>query len=271
MKKYNITTVSLANNHVLDYGQQGLIQTIEALNQNKIDWFGAGLDESSATKSFIKVFELGNENFTMAVIGGFEYRENYDKRWSFYANNETGGVNTLSGDKISKQIKLIKKESKDDVFVVIFPHWGKNYVWKSEEQSNLGHQFIDAGADLIIGHSAHRLQEVEKYNDKWIIYSLGNFVFNSGGRFQEFDVPPYSLGAQLVLDKTSNGLQKSMRLYPIFSDNQITNYQPRFVDEREFDSAYRAIVDSTPNQDILENYLKKGQDEIGYFIKFPID
>jgi len=271
LKKYNIGTVSLANNHALDYGQQGLIQTIDVLKQNKIHWFGAGLNESSAANSYSKLFEVGDEKFTLAIIGAFEYRETYDKRYSFYANDETGGVNKLSVDEISEQIKLIKKESKDDVFVVIFPHWGGNYVWKSQDQTNIGHQLIDAGADLIIGHGAHRLQEIEKYNDKWIVYSLGNFVFNSQGRYQEFDGPPYSLGAQLVLNKTKNGLQKIMKLYPIFSDNQITNYQPRFVDEREFDSVYRAIVDSTPNQDILENYLKKGQDEIGYFIKFPID
>lgn len=270
LKKYNITAVSLGNNHALDYGQQGLIQTIEALNQSKIDWFGAGLDESSAAKSYNKVFEVSGENFTLAVIGGFQYLETYDK-FSFYAKNETGGVNKLSGEETSEQIKLIKKELGDDVFVVVFPHWGANYSWKYNKQSNLYHQFIDAGADLIIGHGAHRLQEIEKYNDKWILYSLGNFVFNSEGSFQKYDAPPISLVAQLVLDKTSNGLEKSMRLYPIFSDNKITNYQTHFLDEGEFDSVYRIIVETSPTPDILEKNLKKGQDEIGYFIKFPID
>jgi len=271
LKKYNIGAVSLANNHALDYGQQGLIQTIEVLKQNKIDWFGAGLNESSAAKEYIKEFELENEKFTMAIIGAFEYRKSYDKDYSFYAHNETGGVNKLSVEEITKQIKQIKKESKDNVFVIIFPHWGKNYAWKSEDQTNIGHQLIDADADLIIGHGAHRLQEVEKYNGKWIIYNLGNFVFNSPGRYQESGGQPYSLVTQLVLQKTSDGLQKSLKIYPIFSDNKITNYQPRFLEEGEFDSAYRVIVESSPNHEILEKYLNKGIDEIGYFIELSID
>jgi len=271
LKKYNVGAVNLANNHVLDYGQEGMIQTFSILNQSKIDWFGAGVNELSAAKEYVKKVELENENFTMVVIGAFEYRKSYDEKYSFYADKEIGGVNALSVSKIEKQIEIIKKQLGNDIFVVIFPHWGKNYAWKSEEQTNIGHQLIDAGADLIIGTGAHRLQEIEKYNDKWIIYSLGNFMFNSPGRYQESGGQPYSLVAQLVLQETEKGLEKNMKLYPIFSDNKITNYQPRLLDKKEFDLAYRVIVESSQDHKNLEKFLSKGLDDIGYFIKFGID
>ena len=67
----------------------------------------------------------------------------------------------------------------DADLVIVCPHWGVEYAVKpSREQVDLAHQMIDAGADIIVGSHPHVVQPVEKYHDRWIAYSLGNFIFD---------------------------------------------------------------------------------------------
>jgi poly-gamma-glutamate synthesis protein (capsule biosynthesis protein) len=67
--------------------------------------------------------------------------------------------------------------------VIVCPHWGVEYALQpSREQVELAHQMIDAGADLIVGSHPHVVQPLEKYHDRWIAYSLGNFVFDQRDR-----------------------------------------------------------------------------------------
>ena len=68
----------------------------------------------------------------------------------------------------------------------------------------MGHKLIDAGADLVIGHGAHNLQQIERYRDHWIIYSLGNFLYNNFGNFNKYNAPPYSLIVKLILEQNNN-------------------------------------------------------------------
>ncbi len=269
LKKYNITTVSLANNHALDYGVEGMKQTLDVLQSNDMEWVGAGRDEVEAGKPYLRKMQIGKQFFHLALIAGFEYRKNYDNKYAFYAKADRGGVNALSIEKISAQIKQLKK-SIPDVFVVIFPHWGANYKWKSKKQTRQGRQMIDAGADLIIGHGSHLMQEIEQYNGRWIIYSVGNFMFNSPGRYQKHHVHPYSLVAQLVLQENDGRLIKMLRLYPIFTDNRVTNYQGRFVTSEEFEEAYQLLLDRNSSRRFKQNF-RKGQDGIGRFFKVSIN
>jgi len=272
LKKYNINSVSLANNHVMDYGKEGLKQTLQILDQNNIEWFGAGLNKTSAARPYIKQIEFGTQNSTIFVFGAFDYVKKYDEKYSFYAKEGVAGVNVLNSKNIIEQIKLIKDNTgNSDVFVIIFPHFNykESYEWKRNEQTNLYHELIDGGADLVIGHGSHALQEIERYNDRWIIYGLGNFMFNMLGYYHEIDKEPFSLAAQLVFHENES-VEKTLRLYPIFTDNRITNYQPRFLTETEFEKAYQLILETSPNKEILENYISKGKSEIGYFIELPI-
>jgi len=270
LKKHNIKTVSLANNHAMDYGLAGLEQSLRVLRENDMQSFGAGLDSVSAAKPYLKQFTVGKQVFTVAIIGAFEFRENYEKDFSFYANGNVGGVNKLDIENISIQIKQLK-ETIPNVFVIVFPHWNQNYVWKSKVQTELAHQIIDAGADLIIGHGAHMMQEIEKYHGRWIMYSIGNFMFNSEGRYEELNATPFSLAAELLLHERNETLLKTMRLYPIYSDNQNTNFQPRFLDQDEFENAYELLLESSPTPDMLEKEITMGKDDIGPFIEFLIE
>jgi len=269
LEYYNIKAVSLANNHTLDYGIQGLKQTIDNLNKNNIAYFGAGLNETEAEKPYIKELKIGEKVSRIAIIGAFESRDVYNRDYNFYAQGEVGGANSLSPDKISKKIREIKA-AKQDTFIVVFPHWGENYSWKSEAQTVLAQKFIDAGADLIVGHGAHMMQEVEKYGGHWIIYNLGNFMFNSKGRYQKLNVEPFSLVAQLIMIAKEDRLEKKLRLYPIFTDNLTTNYQSRFLTKDEFDLAYRLLLNKSDDPPQLRRDIRTGNDDIGRFMEISM-
>ncbi|MBW1790376.1 MAG: CapA family protein, partial [Deltaproteobacteria bacterium] len=167
--------LSLANNHTLDYGVEGLHQTLEILNRNGISWFGAGMNEAEAERPFVRGFNAENLNFRLAVIGAFQYSLRYDLKYGFYADGEKGGCRKLSKEAIQHQVAELKARD-PDIYVVVYPHWGNNYEWKTARQTLLGRAMIEAGADLVIGHGAHGMQEIERYRGKWILYNLGNFV-----------------------------------------------------------------------------------------------
>ena len=133
-------------------------------------------------------------------------------------------------------------------------------VWT--RQADLGRALIDAGADLVIGHGSHALQEIEHYRGRWIIYSLGNFVFNSPGRYKAEDFPPYSLMAMLELRREGEEWAYAIRLYPIFSDNRISDYHPRPVTKSEFRSIHELLQERSPAPG-----LKTGKDESGHYLE----
>jgi hypothetical protein len=106
------------------------------------------------------------------------------------------GVASIDPARLAAQVADIRKTD-PHAFVVLFPHWGENYRWKTDAQTTTAHACLDAGVDLIIGHGAHMLQEIERYHDKWVVYSIGNFVFNASGRYAANKVDPFGLPALL--------------------------------------------------------------------------
>ena len=181
-RKYNMNVFCLANNHSMDYGVEGLGQTLQVLGDKNMISFGAGLAAEEARQPFVHTFTVGHRTVTLAIIASFELRQSYEERYSFYATVERGGVNALSVPTIVRQIGELRA-TYPDALAVIFPHWGKNYRRKSPEQTELAHQLIDAGATLVIGHGGHVFQEGEQYKGRWIMYGIGNFMFNSPGRY----------------------------------------------------------------------------------------
>jgi hypothetical protein len=285
LKKYNITNVSLANNHMLDYGIDGLYQTLESLDKHRINFFGAGYNRKQARTPFIRDIVVGNQILKLVIFSAFEYREGYDKDFSFYASKSIGGVNRLSFTAITQKIKKLREEI-ENIFVVVFPHWGgpRDYGGHTKRQIKMGHKLIDAGANLIIGHGPHNLQQIEKYKEHWIIYSLGNFLDNSYGNFDKYNALPYGLAANLIFSenlnkKTDNSTQsfsdmaikKYLKLYPIVIDNQLTKFQARFVNVKEFKFISQFLNN---NKELLLSYKderKYGTDSIGRFIELPVE
>ena len=234
LKKYNIFAVSLGNNHTMDYGTEGLTRTITALTESGIGYFGAGIDYRSSGKPLITDIN----GFTLAIFGGFEYRLKYDSVYNFYSSPEgKAGVYKLLRDELAERIKDFRKDN-PETFIVIFPHWGSNYRSAGEEQKVNAEAWIDAGADLIIGHGAHTIQKTGFYKGKVILYNIGNFIFNAPGRYGSTGALPYGFMVNLVITNSS----KILRLYPVYTDNMQTDYRLRFTDEEEFEECFEYLV-----------------------------
>ncbi len=130
---------------------------------------------------------------------------------------------------------------------------------------------LDAGVNLVIGHGAHMAQEIENYRNHWILYSLGNFVFNSPGRYhKEKDAHPYSLTARLDIAKENEFLHLTLRVYPIFSNNRLTNYQPRPVNRREFNELLLEIFRHNEFPRKLRQQVAVGKDKSGYYFNLDL-
>ena len=268
MKKFNISNVSLANNHAMDYGEQGLRQTLKILDENSIDHFGADTDKKKAAIPLRIDFKTGEKSFHFVIAGGLDFNKKYDSAYHFYADSSTPGVNEWTNKKAATQIKKIRSADTSS-FIIAYPHWLTNYKWKTNGEQELAYALIDAGADMVIGHGSHMFQEIEKYKGKWIIYSLGNLVFNAPGRYQKKNIHPYSFIALFEINEQSNELIINLKLYPILSDNYETNYQPRFVTGKEIKTVYELLKTHSINVD-EKKYYEKGKDEFGYFINLKV-
>jgi poly-gamma-glutamate capsule biosynthesis protein CapA/YwtB (metallophosphatase superfamily) len=241
LRDSGVTAVSLANNHTMDFGTAGLHQTLAALAAAGIEHFGAGQSSREASRPLHRKLRVGRWQVDVFVLGAYAYRKAYEADFGFYATSATPGVWMLDEGAISQQIREIRA-GYPNALVIGFPHWGWNYAWKDETQQRLAQVMIEAGADLVVGHGAHRLQEIERYEGRWLVYGLGNFLFNTRGRYEAMNSPPYSLVARLLLEQAANGVSVTLRLYPIVSDNRLVNFQPRPVTQEEFDTV-RALLD----------------------------
>ncbi len=162
-----IDYVSLANNHIGDAGNAGVLQTIDNLDARGLAHSGAGKDLDAARKPAI----LEANGVTVAVLG-------YDAiaRAYFAADGEPGSAQ-LSLVRVRNDIKWARRDGAD--IVIVFPHWGAEYQAKPfAAQQRIAHDIIDAGADMIIGNHAHWAAAMEIYEGRPIWYALGNFVFD---------------------------------------------------------------------------------------------
>ena len=269
LKIHNVRIVSLANNHTMDFGIDGLRQTLSELDQSGLKWFGAGLNENEAAGPFHCSIEFGARRFSLYVVAGFEYHRSYDRQYNFYAAGDRGGVNAWKKIGAVNQIRKLRKRI-NDAFIVAFPHWGDNYVGRSTAQQKLARAMINAGADLVIGHGAHILQEIEHYKGKWIIYGLGNFVFNSPGRYQKRNVKAYSMAAMLNIQEVGGNFRPSLYLYPIFSDNLITNYQPHPVAGKHLDEIRDFLIPDSTITGRATGVPESSKDGIGWHFKIDL-
>lgn len=270
LEKYGINLVSLANNHALDFGTLGLQQTIELLSARKIDSCGAGPNSAVAKRPYVKRFDIANRQVHIAILCMFEYRERYEEKYDYYATPDRGGINALSVAEIGSIVAELRRDY-PNLFVIAYPHWGKNYQWASKNQRIQARAIIDGGVDLVIGHGAHLIQEVERYEERWIAYSLGNFVFGSPGRYKKTGTHPYGAIAVLILSPNVNGVAKQFRLYPIFTDNRVTNYRSRFVNEAEFEEVRTLLRTRSGLADHFDMLVRSGADEHGFFLELSME
>jgi len=165
-----VDVVTLANNHMLDFGREPLTETLDLLDREGISHVGAGENLEEAKR--LQTFQKGDK--TIGILGATRVIPEY----SWTASSHSSGLfSTYDPTLLLEEIKKAK-ESCD--FVVVYVHWGIEKSTEPEEyQRTLAHQYIDAGADAVIGAHPHVLQGVEYYSGKPVFYSLGNFIFSN--------------------------------------------------------------------------------------------
>lgn len=166
--KAGIDYVSIANNHIGDAGDAGILQTIANLRKRGLKYSGAGKDLAAARKPAL----LKTHGVTVAILG-----YNTIAPSSYFAGTRETGSSQLSLKRARADIKAARKAGAN--IVIVFPHWGTEYKAKPfTAQQQLARAIIDAGADMIIGNHAHWAAAMEIYHGKPIWYALGNFVFD---------------------------------------------------------------------------------------------
>lgn len=172
----DIDFCSLANNHVLDWGYPGLIETFNSLEGANIKFAGAGENLQAAEQPAILNIK-GKGKIIMFSIGFSS--SGIPSSWA--AKKDRPGVNLLRSFSswnvrdIKKQIDAIKQAG--DI-VVASVHWGSNWGYEVPERHiNFAHRLIDdAGVDMVFGHSSHHPRPFEIYKDKLIVYGSGDFL-----------------------------------------------------------------------------------------------
>ncbi len=163
-----VNLVSLANNHTMDYGADCLRETIEVLKKNNIKYAGAGFNLKEARKSTI--IEVKGKR-----IGFFSYSLTFPEE--FWATDTSAGACFPYESFVFADVEALKQTVD---FVIVACHWGAELKEQPKPyQIKFGHRLIDSGADLILGHHPHIVQGIENYKGKYIVYSLGNFIFGS--------------------------------------------------------------------------------------------
>ena len=151
LSRNNVRAVSLANNHIFDFGRKGVESTGRYLGESGVGYFGDPLD--SSRMSLVRDIK----GTTFAFVGFTE----------FY------GINTV--ESVVAEVRRVRSLANQ---VVVFAHWGEEYSPVTDGQRVAARAFIDAGADLVVGAHPHIIQESESYRGGVIYYSLGNFIFD---------------------------------------------------------------------------------------------
>lgn len=168
LKRSNIGICSLANNHIYDFGFEGLKDTLKICKKNEIKTFGAGLEPNTIKKPIV----IEKNNIKVAFISFAENEFN-----SIDFENNGYGSNNLDIIELYNQIKYAKSVTDH---VIIIAHGGhEQYQYPSPRIKKLYHFLIDIGADAVIAHHPHVIQGIEQYKDKSIFYSIGNYFFPS--------------------------------------------------------------------------------------------
>ncbi len=166
----NVTVANLANNHIVDFSEEGLAETINTLDAAGIRHVGAGMNIEEAVMPEI----IFKKNIHVGVLGFT------DNEPSWKASEEKSGTNYISISKTKDReyaLTAIEKLKKNLDILIVTIHWGYNMQQKpSSAFIDFAHQMIMHGADIIHGHSAHIFQAIEVYERKLIVYDTGDFV-----------------------------------------------------------------------------------------------
>ncbi len=171
LKAAGFGAVSLANNHALDYGAPALEAMVSAFEQEHILHAGAGADSEASRR-------LAVWQHNKLKVGVIAMTDN-EPEWE--AGTRTPGVYYVPTDihdsRAKELLKLIRASKRQVHLLIVSAHWGSNWgLDVPVEHRTFAHALVQAGADMVYGHSAHTVRGLEVYRNKPIIYSAGDFV-----------------------------------------------------------------------------------------------
>lgn len=193
LKAGGLTHLSLANNHALDYFEDGYQNTMATIKSKGFEALGHPLRVDETSVSYLKASDR-----VIALIA----------------------LNATYGELPATWIEVLDEVKDKSDTQIAYIHWGEEYEpIHSESQKKLAHEFIDAGFDVVIGHHPHVVQDIEHYKDGLIFYSLGNFIFD---QYWNDDV-----GEGLVLELVVEKKNLAFILHP--TETRTTKVQPRLM------------------------------------------
>lgn len=266
----SFTLIGLANNHIMDYGEKGLKDTIDLCESNNIKYVGAGINlEESKKISYVTIKEV-----TIAVIALAEYEFNQ-------AEENKAGSAPIDLIENYKQIKEAKNNS--DILIITLHAGNEYFPYPRPNLRKICHHFIELGADAIICHHPHVPGAYETYKEKPIFYSLGNLIFDKKNPlpdwefgfmvsltynpknkyFKDINIIPYKQsvefgGLRLLKNNEKKDFLEKINLYRQNIENNIN-----WLEE------WNKFVKNKSNNYILKQYLPltfKGMNFISRFI-----
>lgn len=215
LQKAGVTVVSTANNHALDYGVRGLQETLQYLDAAGVEHVGTSTDMLQLYDPVILICN----GITIAFLACTDVMNIEDHIWKRYvAEADTG--------KLLPKIRALR-DSVD--FIIVSYHGGEEYADHATLRTKqFARQLVSGGADLFLGHHPHVPYGVEQFEGKYIVHSLGNFVFRQPDRF--WTQRSFAFAADITKD--GSGTRVSLfRCIPVQ-----TGFQPEFVkDEHEIE------------------------------------
>ncbi|HEY4485520.1 MAG TPA: CapA family protein [Nitrospiria bacterium] len=235
LARAGFNVVSLANNHVLDYGEIGLTDTMKALDEAGIHHSGAGKNLEEARRA--ATLDIHGIRFAFLAYS-FTFPE------EFWATPDRAG--TAFGHEASILADVAAAKRAADVVIVSF-HWGQEAATELRPyQTQIGRAAIGAGAAVVIGHHPHVLQAVEKYGDGVILYSLGNFAFGSFSQTARTSA--------IAMLQFEGPRLASLTLIPLNVLNEEVIFQPRPLTGPAADAVVAHLQElSSPMGTVLEN------------------
>ena len=211
LKKGSIEMVSFANNHAYDFGKSGYDETIKTLNDNN-------------------VLHYGYSDYLIKEVNGIKI--------GFMAFND---IDCVKYAEAKKGLDYLKENGAE--LIIVSVHWGieKDLV-QNNAQQKMGRYLIDNGADLVVGTHPHVIQGIEKYNDKYIIYSLANFVF--GGNQNPPDKDTFMFRQTFNFSNGELQLDDNIEIVPasVSGFKNKNNYQPVILDGEEKVRVFNKIM-----------------------------
>ncbi len=207
----------LANNHVYDYGKVSLLDTLDTLEAAGIAYFGAGRNLAEAMQPYY----VEVDGITIAFVAASRAEKN--RKTPQATETEPGILRCYETDLF---LEVIREADANADLVLACVHWGTEYsTVLEEEQLTTGKLYLDAGADAIIGSHSHCLQGLEIYDGKPIIYSLGNFWFNT----RTLD----TMLLQLHITGNKDKLLVETEIIPARQENNCTHFLAELEEQQE--------------------------------------